>query len=260
MENIWIGLLIAVIQGITEWVPVSSSGHLVLFESILGFNEGGLLFDVALHFGTLMAVFVYFGKDITDILEDWLKGRWGSKNSKLGGLILLATIPAGLVGWLLFSVFELAFQSLTITALGFGVTGLLMFISSLDFSKKKNLDNLGVLGSLIIGGMQVLSLLPGISRSGTTIAGGILWGLDEKDAMRFSFLMSIPVIFGANILAIGNQNLNPGLIWATLVSFIVGLGAIHLLYTRILLDKKNLRWFGVYAILLAIGILVWLVF
>ena len=117
MGDLISALIIAVIQGLTEWIPVSSSGHLVLVENLLNYN-GGLMFDVALHFGTLMAVFVYFGKDIVDIVEDFLKRNWGSDNVKLGWLLVVATIPAAIVGFLLKNVFEVAFGNLVIVDTG----------------------------------------------------------------------------------------------------------------------------------------------
>ena len=259
-------LIIAIIQGITEWLPVSSSGHLVLFESLLNF-KGGLVFDVALHFGTLMAVFVYFGKDIIDIIRDLLLGNWKTGNGRLGVLIAIATIPAAIVGWLFKNVFEIAFGSLGVSAIGFAVTGVFLIIASLEHRSSKNYDKkkrrgkkakFGYGEAMIVGLVQVFALFPGISRSGSTLGTGLLLGLKEKEALRFSFLMSIPIIFGANILVIGNQTLPSELIWATLVSFIIGLVTIHLLYNYILTSKKNLKWFGIYALALALvlGILI----
>jgi undecaprenyl-diphosphatase len=241
-------LILAVVQGLTEWIPVSSSGHLVLFESILGFN-GGLLFNVALHFGTLMAVFVYFGKDIVDIIEDFLKGKWRSENGRMGLYLIVATLPAVFFGVLLREFFEVIYGGLGVVALGFGITGLFLMIASLDYGV---VGKFGYGKSLLIGIAQALSLVPGISRSGATISSGVLLGLDIKKAARFSFLMSIPVIFGANILAIGNSRLPGELIWATLVSFLIGLLAIHVMMKFVLSNKKNLRWFAAYALILAV--------
>ena len=251
-------LILAIVQGITEWFPVSSSGHLVLFEKLLDFSAGGIVFDVAVHFGTLMAVFVYFGKDVVGMVEDFLRGDWKSDNGKMFWLIILATIPASIVGYFWFEVFEVAFSSLGITALGFGVTGLLLLISSLKKGKGLGLEDIGWKIALLIGIMQIFSLLPGVSRSGATIAAALLLGLREKDAVKFSFLMAIPVIFGANVLALGSQQLPASMIWAALVSFVVGLGTIHLLYSSWLTDRKNLRWFAGYTLLLAlvVGVIV----
>jgi len=251
MNELISALIIAVVQGFTEWLPVSSSGHLVLVERLLDYR-GGLLFDVALHFGTLASVFVYFGGDIVDIIKDLLNRKWDSENGRLGLLIIAATIPAVIVGFLLRNVFEFAFGSLGLTALGFGITGLFLIIASLDFTAWRG--SFGFVKSLLVGAAQTLALFPGISRSGATISSGLLLGLDEKNAMKFSFLMSVPIVFGANILVVGNNTLPKELIWATLVSFVVGLLVLHLLYRWVLVNRKNLRWFGAYALLLGLVI------
>jgi len=252
MENFVYALILAIVQGISEWLPISSSGHLVLFQEILNYHPG-LMFDVAVHFGTLMAVFVYFGREITDIVEALLKRKWKSENGKLGLLILVATIPAVIIGLLFKDLFEQAFSSLSVVAICFGITALFLIIASLDFGKnRKQLPSW--IDALWIGLAQAFAILPGISRSGSTIASGLLRGLDGRSAMKFSFLMSIPVIFGAGIVEIGNNRLSPDLIWATLVTFVVGLLTIHWLLKFIANDKRNLRWFALYLILLALGV------
>src|SRR3989344_5641937 len=116
-------LMLAAIQGITEWAPISSSGHLVLLQYFFGFSDLGIEFDVALHFGTLMAVFVYFGRDIVDIIKDLLKGKWGSEKGKLGLMIAVATVPTVAIGLLFRKVFEESFSSLGVVAVGFAITG-----------------------------------------------------------------------------------------------------------------------------------------
>ena len=244
-------IILAIIQGITEWLPVSSSGHLAITEKLLNY-EASLTFDVALHFGTLMSVFVYFGKDITDIIQDMLKLKFKTENAKLGIYLAIATIPAAIIGFLFKNAFEKIFSNLIVVALGFSITGIILIIASLPIIKQDN--NLTISKSIIIGTSQILSLLPGVSRSGTTTSTGILLGLKEKTALKFSFLMSIPIIFGANILTISNETLPKELIWATLVSFIIGLLSLHLIYKHILTNKKNLRYFGIYALLLALAI------
>ncbi len=244
--------ILALVQGITEWLPISSSGHLVVFEHILEFS-GGLQYEVALHFGTLMAVFVYFGKDITEIIRAFFTGAWSSEEGKIGLYLIIASIPAALVGFLVAPYFDALLTNLRVVALGFGITGIFLFIASMDHTTKKPLS---YKRAFIIGIAQAFAILPGVSRSGATMATGVLLGLSEKTAMRFSFLMFIPVIFGASIFTIGNNPLPTGLIWATLVSFIVGLCAIHLLFTKLLTNKKNFRWFGTYCVLLALGLLI----
>ncbi len=247
-------ILIAIIQGITEWLPISSSGHLVLAEKILNYSSS-LTFNVALHFGTLMSVFAYFGKDITDIIYDILKFDFKSENGGLGLNLMIATIPAAVIGFFLKDIFTLL-TNLKIISLGFGITGILLIIASLPNKKQSKLN---YKNALILGIAQIFSLFPGISRSGTTLSTGLLLGLNEKTALKFSFLMSIPIIFGANILVIKNQTLPPELIWATLVSFIIGLISIHFLYKYILTNRKNLFYFGIYALFLALLIAIYLI-
>ncbi len=251
-------LILAFIQGATEWLPISSSGHLVLAHYLLGFTEAGIEFDIALHFGTLMAVFVYFGQDIIDILRDLLTGKWKSEKGRLGILIIIATIPVALVGFALRKLFEETYYSLPLAAVGFAITGIVLLIGSLELKKKKG--KFGVKESLFIGCAQVLALVPSISRSGMTISSGLLAGLKEKDAIRFSFLMSIPAIIGANILELGNQNIPTSMLLPTIVSFVVGLITIHLLFGYALGSRKNLRWFALYTLLLALAMGIWLIF
>jgi len=245
------------VQGIAEWFPVSSSGHLVVLEKLLGFVNGGISFDVAIHFGTLMAVFVYFGKDIVDMVEDILRGRWKSEKGKLFWLLILSTLPAGIFGYLFYNVFETGFDSLGVVSIGFGITGLLLSIASIKKGVGKSIDKVDWKIALLIGFAQMVALVPGVSRAGATIVAGILLGLREKDAIKFSFLMSIPAIFGASILTFGNERLPASLIWATLVSFVVGLGAIYALSTFILQNRKNLRWFALYVFVLMILVGSW---
>ncbi len=255
MNDLIAALILAIVQGITEWLPISSSGHLVLFEKALNYRAD-LMFDVALHFGTLMAVFVYFGKDIIDILRDTLRLKFHTEEGKTGLLLIIATIPAAIFGFLLEDFFSSMHGNLLVVGLGFGITGLFLFIASLDY-RKTNKD-LSYKDSLLIGISQAFAILPGISRSGATISSGILLGLSPKAAARFSFLMSVPIIFGANILVIGNERLPPNLIWASLVAFIVGLGVMHWLFKFVLTSKKNLRWFGIYALALSVAIGIYL--
>lgn len=252
-------VLLAIIQGVTEWLPISSSGHLVLFGKILDFSGGGLFFEVALHFGTLMAVFVYFGRDIVDILQDFVKGKWQTENGRLAILILLASVPAGLVGFFAAKIFDSLLSNLAILALGFAITGVLLLITSFAPASKKE-KNPGYFQALIVGVAQAVAIVPGISRAGATISSGVLLGLSEKAAMRFSFLMSIPVIFGASILTLGSQPLPKEFIWAALVSFVVGLLTIHILFKYILVKRKNFGWFGAYCLLLSASIFCYLAF
>lgn len=249
-------IVLAILQGVAEWLPISSSGHLVLFSSILQYDNS-IMFDVALHFGTLLAVFVYFGKDIVDIAEALLKGKWKSRDGKMGLLLVVSCIPAAAVGYLFRDLFESAFDSLLMVAFGFGITGLLLFIASMDFKVKKEMPTWK--DSFLIGCAQAVAIFPGISRSGSTVSSALILGLSEKEAVRFSFLMAIPVIFGANVLEMGTRTFPSSYLLPTLISFVVGLITIHITLKIIVNSRKNLRWFGAYALLLAIGIVTYLI-
>jgi undecaprenyl-diphosphatase len=294
-EDLISALILAVVQGATEWFPVSSSGHLVLVERLLGF-EGGLLLEVALHFGTLMAVFVYFGKDITEIVRHFFSGQWDTEHGRMGWLLIVGSVPAAIVGFFVADFFDSVFSGFEIVALGFGITGLFLVIVSsgkvnsrtvgISYGKKVGrwdggvragqgdegfggsdggvgtgdggLRKLGFGKALLIGVAQAFAIVPGISRSGATVTSGILLGLSERNAMRFGFIMSIPVIFGANILVVGSRTLPSEMIWATLVSFLVGLLSIHVVFRYVLVSRKNFRWFGIYCLLLALALGVYL--
>jgi undecaprenyl-diphosphatase len=257
MEDILLKVFLAIVQGVTEWIPVSSSGHLFLIQQIFGVDYG-LYFDISLHLGTLLAVFVYFGKDLIAMLEDVLRLRTNTDNFKLAILVLIASIPAGFVGFFFFDLFSTAFRNLLILAFGFAITSMVLFIASFDLKKRK--EKVNFKDSILIGFAQVLALFPGISRSGMTISSLFLLGIKEKNALKFSFLMSIPVILGANIVSLGNESLSTELIFVTFISFISGLITIHLLYNFVLTSKKNLRWFGLYALLLSIFIFLYYFF
>ncbi|MBS3090956.1 undecaprenyl-diphosphate phosphatase [Candidatus Pacearchaeota archaeon] len=258
MEQFIASIILAIIQGISEWFPISSSGHLVLFSWLLGFKNS-VAFDVTLHFGTLMAVFVYFGRDIVNIIEDILKGDWKSENSRLGFLLVIATIPAAVIGFIFKKIFEQSFESLWIVGIGFAITAIILLIASLDFKRnEKKMPNQK--DAWLIGLAQAFAMFPGISRSGSTISTGLLRGLDAKNAMKFSFLMTIPAIFGASILELGTQKLPPSFIIPTIVSFAVGMLTIHLLLKIVSDSRKNLRWFALYEIIVAVLLHSYLIF
>lgn len=243
-------IILAVVQGLSEWFPISSSGHLVIVSHLLDYTNT-LAFDIALHFGTLMAVFVYFGKDITDIARDLLSFKFNTEPGRMGLYVILASIPAGILGFLFRDFFERTLNDLSLLSLGLSITGVLLIITSLDRVKPAKKE-LSARIAFLVGCAQVASLFRGISRSGSTMSSGILLGLDPKKAARFSFLMSIPIIFGANILSLSNAAFPTSYLLPTLISFLVGIASIHFLLKIVLVSKKNLRWFGVYILLLAL--------
>ena len=243
-------IILAIIQSIAEFLPISSSGHLIIAEKLLNIPSN-LNLIASLHLGTLLAIILYFNKDIIKIAKDILIIK-DTKNSKLGLQIITAAIPAGIAGFLLKDVIKQLSNNLLILALGFGITSLLLIISSINFKKHSNLN---YKSSLLIGLSQVFAIFPGISRLGATISTGILSGLKEKDALKFSFLLSIPITLGSIILSL--DALSSSILLLAILSLIISLPMIHLIYTRVLINKQNLRYFGVYLLLLAISIIIY---
>jgi len=196
MELIHI-IVLALLQGLTEFLPISSSGHLILVPRLLGWADQGLAFDVAVHVGTLGAVIWYFRRDILELVRGWFRSLATRKldaNSRLAWGVLLGTIPVGLAGLLLSSVVENSLRSPLLiagTTIGFG---LLLGLADSVGRRKRDEHSLRLSDVLWIGLAQALALVPGTSRSGITMTAGLLLGLTREAAARFSFLLSIPVI------------------------------------------------------------------
>jgi len=256
MNAFFAQIILAIVQGLAEWFPISSSSHLVLVSKLLEYNNT-LEFDIALHFGTLMAVFAYFSRDIIEILRDVLRLRFNTENGRLGLFLIAASVPAVLLGFLLRNAAEQSVGDLRLMSLGLGVTGIFLLISSLGY-KFSNKGKFGYKAVFIIGIAQAFSIFRGISRTGSTVGSGLLLGLNEKTAVKFSFLLSMPIVFGASVLSLGSSPIPKSYFLATLVSFAVGLCMIHLSYKYVLRNRKNLRWFGIYLLALAFGVGLWM--
>lgn len=195
-------ILLAMIQGLTEFLPISSSAHLILLSEILGWNDQGLIFDISLHFGTLLAVIFYFKNDIYQMFShSHFKDISTLINSPLG-IITIATLPIVIVGGLFSGFIEENLRSSFVIALATVFFGVLLYLSDrkthLAIEKKVMTVGLG----LIIGLSQILAVIPGTSRSGITITAALFLGFSRTEAARFSFLLSIPVIIAGNILGI----------------------------------------------------------
>ncbi|HHV75832.1 MAG TPA: undecaprenyl-diphosphatase UppP [Syntrophothermus lipocalidus] len=209
-------VILGIVQGLTEFLPVSSSGHLVIFQKLLGFQQPGVTFEVMLHLGTLVAVIAAFWSDVWGIIKKPM--------SRIVYLIILGTIPAGLIGVFLKPLFEQAFESLTVVGVGLIITGFLLVLGEKLGTRAwwgKEVEQTSVGDALFIGLLQGLAITPGISRSGSTISAGLLRGLDREFAARFSFLLSIPAILGAGILE-GKDILDSGIAGHSLAPYIVG--------------------------------------
>jgi undecaprenyl-diphosphatase len=200
-------ILIGIIQGATEFLPISSDGHLVLIPAVFGLSQPDLVLIGLVHAGTLVAIVGYFARDLWAIGRAWLAGLASRRplattDSRLGWFMLLGSLPAGIVGLALKDFFERQFQSPVVAAVGLLITAVFLVIGERLLRGTKTLDRLTAADTLIIDSLQVLALLPGVSRSGTTIAGGLWRELDRPTAARFSFLVGLPAIAGAGLLSI----------------------------------------------------------
>ena len=218
-------IVLALIQGVTEFLPISSSAHLILPVHLLGWPDQGLPFDIAVHAGTLFAVLVYFRGDLKQFIHasvDVLMDRGFSEHTHLLGKLALATIPIMIVGYVLKPTIETELRSLTVIALATIGFGLLLGLADRRSHNRTELTGLRYREALFIGAMQVLALIPGTSRSGITITAALLLGLNRIHAARFSFLLSIPAIGGAGILAMRDVSVtNVDMNW---FNFALGMG------------------------------------
>ncbi|MCK5924609.1 MAG: undecaprenyl-diphosphate phosphatase [Methylococcales bacterium] len=192
---------LAILQGLTEFLPISSSAHLMLLPILLGWEDQGLAFDVAVHVGTLTAVVIYYRKDVATLISSWsasLIGRGHTEDSKLAWYVILGTIPVGLVGISLPDSAEEAIRSPLVVAFATIVFGVLLWVAEKRATEKR--DKITLMDALLVGLFQAVALIPGTSRSGITITAGLLMGLKRDQAARFSFLLSIPVITLAGLL------------------------------------------------------------
>lgn len=197
-------IILGILQGLTEFLPVSSSGHLVLVPWLLGWEKADLTFDTMVHLGTLLAVVVYFRADIWQIIwgvlatlrDRSLENSYG----RLGWLIVLGSIPAAVAGLLFEDFFEALFGSPLIAACLILVTGLILFLSERMSQRSREIESMGVKDSLLIGLAQAGAIAPGISRSGSTIAMALALNISREAAARFSFLLALPIILGAGLL------------------------------------------------------------
>ena len=195
-------ILLGTIQGLTEFLPISSSGHLVLFQRVLGFRGPDLLFDTFLHAGTLGAVCCVFRRDLVSMGRALLSRDMNAPHGRLLLLILLGTIPTALIGFAFRGLFERLFSAVLVAGVMLLVTGLLLFVADRVGSNGEAPRQLGRRGAFLIGIVQGLSLLPGLSRSGSTISTGIFLGVERSVAAQFSFLLSVPSIAGAMIFQV----------------------------------------------------------
>ena len=259
--NIIQGIIIGIVQGLTEFLPVSSSAHLVFIQNILGV-QSSLAFDTFLHLGSLLAVLWFFRADILKMITSWIlslkdiidgrfrEGFYGDPYKRLAWYVILATIPVGIVGVLFEDSVDALFSgALYVPAFFLFVTGTILYLSQRMTSGKINFHNVTKREALFMGLGQACAILPGLSRSGTTIAAGLVAGLDKEFAAKFSFILSMPAILGAFLLQakdIGtamDANFLP-VILGFIAAFISGYAAIKWMLE--LVQKRNLDIFAYY--------------
>ncbi|HDL02758.1 MAG TPA: undecaprenyl-diphosphate phosphatase [candidate division Zixibacteria bacterium] len=244
-------IILGLIQGLTEFLPVSSSGHLVLGKYLLGAEMSGIVFELAVHFGTLMSVLIYFRKRVLRLVQSIYTPSLMAERKMILYLIL-GMIPAVIIALIFKDQIESVFSAPLAAAIFLVVTGIILILTA---AFEKGLGKIDAPRSLLIGFAQALAILPGISRSGMTISAGLFTGVKPIEAAEYSFLLSIPAIIGAiifqakEIVAVDKSLISHYLVGAA-VAFLSGLFAVYLLLD--LIRKGKFKYFGIYCILMGI--------
>ncbi|MEW6594424.1 MAG: undecaprenyl-diphosphatase UppP [Thermodesulfobacteriota bacterium] len=246
-------ILLGLIQGATEFLPISSSGHLALAHYFFGVTEAGLAFDVGLHLGTLVAIVVYFRDDLLTMAAALLppnRQNGGHRHHRrLFWFLAAATIPGVIAGLLLEEAAETSLRHPAMVAATLSAAGLLLLIADRNGGRSRSFDTLTLKDALIIGCSQALAIVPGVSRSGITITAGLFRHLDRQAAVRFSFLLSAPIIFGAGIYKIPEIVTN-GLLTDHLAAYVAGFAAAAFsgyLFIAFLMRFVRARSFAIFA-------------
>ena len=255
-------LLLGIIQGLTEFIPVSSTAHLLIGQELLGIPADGAMFSflILVQWGTLISLFIYFWEDLLSLLKSFFAKPFSSEKNSMGWYIIIATIPALLIGYLLKDMLEALFATpLLAASIRLFAASILLSLAEWLGKRKRSLDEMTKLDALIVGIFQVFAVFPGASRSGSTIAGGMLRGFTRESAARFAFLMSIPVMLAAgayeslDLLKMPNlTEFIPTLLLGFIVAAFVGWLAIRWLMDY--LNKNSLYSFAIYCA--ALGTLV----
>lgn len=254
---------LGILQGLTEFLPVSSSGHLVLFQSWLpGFREPGVLFHATVHLATLGAVLAWFRRDVLALVRAAvMPGRADPAAVRLLWLVALGTVPTALIGLLFRDALEGLFSSVSTAAGMLLVTGALLFATDRASERSGDAEDMRAGHALMVGLVQGMAIIPGISRSGATVAAGVFSGLGREFALRYSFLLSVPAILGAFVLQLLAHGLDnpsevnvPGYGLAFLAAFATGYASIGVLF-KVLLSRR-LTWFACYCWVLGTAVLI----
>ena len=256
-------IILSFVQGLTEFLPISSSGHLVLVPHFLGQADQGILMDVALHMGTMTAIIIYYWRDVWAIARDVLCWK-PTPQRELGIYIALGTIPAVLFGAFIHFVFPDGIRSIEVIAATTIIFGILMGVADYIGPRTLTISNMTLKKALLIGLAQAVALIPGTSRSGITMTAARFLGFDRVDAAKFSFLLGIPAMAAAGCLSFldvfesGDAGLLTDAAWAIFFAFLAGLAAIHFMMK--FLPRFGLLPFVVYRLFLGAFLLAWFVF
>lgn len=262
--NFFESIILGLVQGLTEFLPISSSGHLVLAKAVLNIQEAPLLYDIFFHFATVLAVFTLYRNDIIKIFfafirgilfaakgKGWRKNYESDKYLRLAVFIIIGSIPAAFIGLAFENVIKNVFTSEKSVAVFLWITGVILISTVLTISKAKQVS---AGSAMLIGIGQAAALLPGISRSGATIATGLWLGIKPEDAVKFSFFLAIPAILGANILEFSaiSMTVLKNEIWFLLAggitAYLSGLAAIIILMK--IIQRGRFFWFGIYCLII----------
>ncbi len=260
-------ILLAFVQGLTEFIPVSSSGHLIFFQTVLGIKEPMLVFDVMLHVATTLAVIIFLRRELLLIIQEILmvmrncvKGEGMAQSlrqfdhAKLSVLIIIAFIPAVIFGLFFHSLIEKMFTSLRVVGVSFCITGFILFITKYSRSEK-GLKQVNFTDACVIGIAQALAIIPGISRSGATISAGLYRKLDKELAAKFSFLLSLPTILAAAVYklkdGIGQVNIDGAVLALSFITAFIS-GYITLVILSKMIARARFHYFSYYCWLMGI--------
>tara|TARA_B110000196_G_C21063210_1_gene623483 strand:- start:353 stop:1150 length:798 start_codon:yes stop_codon:yes gene_type:complete len=256
-------IIIGIVQGITEFLPISSSAHLVIISNITNWPNQGIFTDIAVHVGTLGAVIIYLFSNIKSIFIDFFsfKKNYFKKNQHLAIKIIIATIPALIVGFFVYEYLLIYLRSLVVIGWASIIFGFILFFADKNFKSEKKWEELKLFEIIIVGFFQVLAFIPGASRAGVTITGARFLKIKRDSAAIFSMLLSIPIIIASLLLALldivnsggGNINFIQSII-ASIVAFITSITSIHLMMK--ILKFTNFNLFIIYRIILGIALLV----
>lgn len=270
-------VILGLVQGLTEFLPVSSSGHLALLQNFFGISgDDVLLFTVLLHVGTLISVFFMYWRDLLDLIKEFFialadlvtgKGlRLDERPTrKLGLLIIAATIPTAIIGFAFNDFFESLYSNILFIGIGFMITGTMMFLSEKFGSNSRDLEHMNFRNAIFIGVMQGIAICPGISRSGSTLVGGLTTGLKRDFAVRFAFLISVPAIMGSAVFE-GKDALEAGIDLSVIGPILAGMavaavsGVVAIKAMIKVVSDKKLKYFSYYVWVLGIAVIAYSVY